>query len=250
LIIVVTAAVQDQWRLLDVQAHDNKLHQLAHREHTLTEHAQVAALESRLSTVSAELVVARTAAEDLRREVNKAEADVEQVRQRLTRNQSRLDAGQGPAKELQAMQHELESLRGRIAVLEDAELEVMERQEAADAALLAASAEHDQVTADLTTAKEALDKQLASIHADITTEQQARESAAAGIPESLLVLYEKVRGQHHGVGAARLYQGRCEGCNMQMTMADMGKIKSAPMDEVLRCEECMRILVRTPDSGL
>lgn len=247
---MVTAAAQDQWRLLEVQAHDNRLHQLAHRERTLPEHAQVAALESRLATVDAELIVARTAADDLRREVNKAEADVEQVRQRLARNQSRLDAGQGPAKELQAMQHELDSLRARISALEDAELDVMERQEAADAALLAVKAEHDQVGGDLATAMEARDKQLAGIHADATREQQSRDSAAAGIPEPLLTLYEKVRAQHHGVGAARLYQGRCEGCNMQMTTSDLTKIKVAPMDQVLRCEECMRILIRTSDSGL
>ncbi len=137
---MVTAAAQDQWRLLDVQAHDNRLHQLAHREQTLPQSAEVARLEDRLSAARSELVVAKTAAEDLRREVNKAEADVDQVRQRLARNQSRLDAGQGPAKELQAMQHELDSLRARISVLEDAELEVMERQEAADAPQGAAQA--------------------------------------------------------------------------------------------------------------
>ncbi len=247
---MVTAAAQDQWRLLEVQAHDNKLHQLAHRERTLPEHAEVAALETRLSTVDAELVVARTAASDLRREVNKAEADVEQVRQRLARNQSRLDSGQGPAKELQAMQHELDSLRARISVLEDAELDVMERQEAAEAAQAAAAAEHEQVTSDLAAAQEARDKQLASIHADAASEEQARDGAAAGIPQALLTLYEKVRAQHHGVGAARLYQRRCEGCNMQMTTADLNRMKAAPMDEVLRCGECMRILIRTSDSGL
>lgn len=247
---VVTAAAQDQWRLLDVQNHDNRLSQLAYRERTLPERAQAGALEERLAAVDAELVVARTAADDLRREVNKAEADVDQVRQRLARNQSRLDAGQGPAKELQAMQHELESLKARISVLEDAELEVMERQEAADAALAAAAAEHEQVSRDLAAATEAMDKQLAGLRADAATERQARDNAAAGIPAPLITLYEKVRAQHHGVGAARLYQGRCEGCNMQMTTSDLGKIKSAPMDAVLRCAECMRILVRTPDSGL
>ena len=148
------------------------------------------------------------------------------------------------------MQHELDSLRSRISALEDAELEVMERQEAADAALLAASAEQEQVGRDLSTAAAERDRQVASIHADAQSEQQARDSAAAGIPEPLLTLYEKVRSQHHGVGAARLYQGRCEGCNMQMTTSDLNKMRAAPMDTVIRCEECMRILVRTSDSGL
>jgi hypothetical protein len=248
--VVVTAAAQDQWRLLEVQAHDNKLHQLAHRERTLPEHTTVATLQARLAEVEAALVTARTTADDLRRAVNKAEADVEQVRQRVIRNRARLDAGQGPAKELTAMQHELDNLAVRQSVLEDAELEVMERQEAADAALVTVQAEYEQVTAEVDAARQARDALLEGIRAEMDTENQARQSAAAGIPAPLLALYEKVRAHSHGVGAARLYQRRCEGCNMQMTPNDLQKIKIAPMDEVVRCQECMRILVRTADSGL
>ena len=51
------------------------------------------------------------------------------MRDRAARNQSRLDAGQGSAKDLQALQHELASLARRQAELEDVELEVMERSE-------------------------------------------------------------------------------------------------------------------------
>jgi uncharacterized protein len=248
--VVVTAAAQDQWRLLEVQAHDNRLHQLTHKERTLPEHANVATFEARLAEVNAELVTAKTAAGDLRRAVAKAEADVEQVRQRVVRNRTRLEAGQGPAKELTALQHELDNLAARQSVLEDAELEVMERQEAADAVLVTITADYDQVAADLEAARAARDAQLDGIRAETAAEEQARSAAAAGIPAPLLELYEKVRAHSHGVGAARLYQRRCEGCNMQMTPNDLQKIKAAPMDEVIRCQECMRILVRTADSGL
>ena len=148
------------------------------------------------------------------------------------------------------MQHELESLRNRISVLEDAELEVMERQEAADAALATATTDHEQVSNDLAAARESLTKQVAALHEDVAAEQTQRQQAAGGLPEALLTLYDRVRDKSHGVGAARLYQGRCEGCNMQMTTADLQRIRAAPLDEVIRCEECSRILVRTGESGL
>jgi predicted nucleic acid-binding Zn-ribbon protein len=82
---VVTAAAQDQWRLLDVQAHDTRLAQIAHRQRALPEHAEIAQLQARLAAVDAELVVARTKASDLGRELAKAENDVEQVRTRAAR---------------------------------------------------------------------------------------------------------------------------------------------------------------------
>jgi predicted nucleic acid-binding Zn-ribbon protein len=250
MVAVVTAAAQDQWRLLDVQAHDTRLSQIAHRQRALPEHAEIGQLEARLAAIDAELVVARTAATDLGRELTKAENDVEQVRQRVIRNQARLDTGQGNAKDLQGLQHELESLANRQGVLEDAELEIMERQEAAAAALSSASAEHEQVSAQLVEAQARRDKQLATLEAEATTERQGRVNAAAGVPAALIALYEKIREQSDGVGAARLYQRRCEGCRLSVPPNDLNRFRSAPEDEVIRCEECRRILVRTSESGL
>jgi predicted nucleic acid-binding Zn-ribbon protein len=247
---VVTAAAQDQWRLLDVQAHDTRLSQIAHRQRTLPEHAQIAELEARLVAIGAELVVARTATTDLGRELAKAEIDVEQVRQRAARNRTRLDSGQGNAKDLQGLQHELESLDARQSVLEDAELEIMERQETAEAALRAAADEHDQVSQQLAEVEERRDKQFETLEAEASTERAARENAAAGVPAGLITLYEKIREQAGGVGAARLYQRRCGGCQLGVPPNDLNRIRSAPENEVIRCEECQRILVRTAESGL
>jgi uncharacterized protein len=247
---VVTAAAQDQWRLLDVQAHDTRLSQIAHRQKAMPEHAEIEQLRTRLAAIDAELVVARTAASDLGRELAKAEGDVEQVRTRAQRNQARLDSGQGSAKDLQGLQHELDSLANRQSVLEDVELEIMERQEVAAAALATATAEHDKLVAQLTEVEERRDKALAVLEAEAGTERQARENAAAGIPSALITLYEKIREQSDGVGAARLYQRRCEGCRLSVPPNDLNTIRSAPLDEVIRCEECRRILVRTAESGL
>lgn len=247
---MVTAAAQDQWRLLDVQAHDTRLSQIAHRQRVMPEHAEIELLEARLAAIDAELVVARTAATDLGRELTKAENDVEQVRTRAARNQARLDSGQGSAKDLQGLQHELDSLANRQSVLEDVELEIMERQEAAAGALSTATAEHNTVAEQLAEVTTRRDKALALLEAEANTERQARENAAAGVPKALITLYEKIREQSDGVGAARLYQRRCEGCRLSVPPNDLNTIRSASPDEVIRCEECRRILVRTAESGL
>jgi uncharacterized protein len=250
MVAVVTAAAQDQWRLLDVQAHDTRLAQIAHRQRTLPELAEMQRLQTRLAAVEAALVTARTSAGDLARELAKAEADVEQVRARAARNQARLDAGQGSAKDLQNMQHELESLAGRQSVLEDVELEIMERQEAASTALAAATAEQAEITAEMARVQEAVDAQLAVLETEAGSERRARADAAAGVPGALIQLYEKIREQSDGVGAARLYQRRCEGCRLPVSPNEINIIRSSPEDAVIRCEECRRILVRTAESGL
>jgi predicted nucleic acid-binding Zn-ribbon protein len=249
-VLVVTAAPQDQWRLLDVQAHDTKLAQLAHRRRTLPEHASVERLTGQLASVADRLVAARTVASDVARELTKAEADVEQVRQRAARNQTRLDTGQGSAKDLQAFQHELATLAQRQSVLEDAELEVMERLEAAQSRVEEITAEQGRLAGELAELTARRDSLLADVDDEAGRERTARENAAAGLPADLLALYEKVRESAGGVGAARLYQRRCEGCRLELNTTDINRIRAAAADEVLRCEECRRILVRTGDSGL
>lgn len=247
---MVTAAPQDQWRLLDVQAHDTRLGQLAHRRRNLPEHAEVGRLDERLRRIGDRLVAARTVVADVSRELVKAEADVEQVRQRARRDRARLDAGRGSVKELQAIQHELDSLAQRQSALEDVELEVMERLETAQARMTEVEAEQEQLSGQLAQMGARRDRLVAEVDAEADAEQRARAAVAAGLPAELLALYEKVREQAGGIGAARLYQRRCEGCRLELNTTDLNRISAAVEDAVLRCEECRRILIRTPDSGL
>ncbi len=247
---MVTAAPQDQWRLLDVQAHDTRLSQLAHKRRTLPEHAELQKLQQRRRVLADDLVAAGTVASDLGRELSKAEADVEQVRSRVARNTARLEAGQGSAKDLQALQHELGTLGDRQRVLEDAELEVMEKLEAAQGQVGELEQAAGELDGEIAELERRRDRTMADIDDEAGREQGARADAAAGLPGDLLALYEKVRDAHGGVGAARLYQRRCEGCRLELNPTDIGRIRSAGADAVLRCEECGRILVRTPDSGL
>jgi predicted nucleic acid-binding Zn-ribbon protein len=246
----MTAAPQDQWRLLDVQDHDTRLNQLAHRRRTLPEHAEADRIGRRIQEAADELVTRRSEAGDVARELKKAEADVELVRQRATRDQAKLDSGQGSAKDLQALQHEIVSLTQRQTALEDVELEVMERMEAAEAAVTRVQAEQSRLESELAEVAVRRDAALTTINDEESAVQRARADAAAGLPADLLALYEKIRTQSGGVGAARLKGRRCDGCRMELNPTDMARIRSAEQDAVLRCEDCRRILVRTPDSGL
>jgi len=243
---VTTAPAADQQRLLDVQALDTRLDQLAHRRRTLPELARLTELDAQLADVASALVTSRTAAQDLRRELVKAEGDVEQVRQRAARNTERLNAGQGSAKDLQGMQHELESLARRQADLEEVELEVMERLEAHESALAEVTKAHEQLTAEVDKVAAARDAAYAELDAEVAVVTAAREGAVRGIDEGLLALYTRLRGQLGGVGAAALRGSRCEGCRLDLNPADLDQIRSASPDTVVRCEECGRILVRLP----
>jgi predicted nucleic acid-binding Zn-ribbon protein len=239
-----------QWRLLDLQAIDTRLDQIAHARTHLPQHAQLADLQGRATALDSDLVRAQTALGDVQREVAKAEADVQLVRDRAARDQSRLDSGVGTAKDLQAIQHEMASLARRQSELEDVEIEIMERAETMESEVGRLEAERASLAAQLEDLTGARDAALAELDAEAARVGGPRADTVAGVGEDLVALYEKIRAQSGGLGAAALRQRRCGGCQLELNNVDMSRIKAAAADEVLRCEECRRILVRTAESGL
>lgn len=240
----------EQVRLLDVQALDTRLRQLAHRRRSLPEHQQLADVDAERADLRDRLVQVRTTVSDVQRELRKAEADVEQVRTRAARDRSRLEQGTGSAKDLQGLQHELESLTRRQSDLEDVELEVMERLEAAQAELTAledAMAAAEGRAAELAASRDAA---TAEVDSEVATVTAQRDDIASGLDPTLVTLYDRTRERTQGIGAAMLRGKRCEGCRMELTPVELARIKALPDDEVVRCEECGAILVRTTESGL
>jgi predicted nucleic acid-binding Zn-ribbon protein len=246
----VKAAPEAQKRLLDLAELDSVLDRLAHRRRTLPELAEVDDLTKRLAQLATQVIAAETEASDLGREQSKAEADVDTVRMRADRDQKRLDSGQvSSPKDLANLQSEIASLQRRQGDLEEVVLEIMERREVADERVRRLSAERDEVAAARAAAETRRDAALAEIDKEQGEVQGRRATTAEDIPADLLALYEKLRGQY-GVGAAMLRAGRCQGCKVTLSVADVNRLRAAPPDEVPRCEECRRILVRTAESGL
>ncbi|GAA3940887.1 zinc ribbon domain-containing protein [Actinoplanes auranticolor] len=242
------AAPQDQRRLLDLQAVDIALSQLAHRRKSLPELAEITTISRELSALEDERVRAQVAVDDLDRDIARFEKDIEQVRTRKDRDHARLDAG-GALREIEGLQHELATLNRRQSELEDAELELMEQRESAEQTL-------NDVKKKLAEASErraAAEARRDEAYAEITKEQefktQARGPLVADLPADLITLYDKIRADS-GLGAALVRSGRCGGCRIELYGADLARVKSAPADEVVRCEECRRIMIRTAESGL
>jgi len=245
----VKADPEAQRRLLDLQVIDTALAQLAHRRRNLPEQPELDRLARVMSALEDERIRAQVGIDDIDRDIARLEKDIDQVRTRADRDRSRLDVGTGPAKELEALQHELATLARRQTELEDTELELMEQRERGQAALdeleqrLAAAS---QTRAEV---EQRRDESLAEMAQDEERRVASRAPLVADLPADLVAMYEKIR-ESTGIGAALLRGGRCEGCRLELSGSERSRVRSAAPDDVIRCEECGRILVRTAESGL
>jgi uncharacterized protein len=245
----VNADTATQLRLLDLQAADTALSQLAHRRATLPELAAIAEHVASAEALNNEVIDAQTEVADIELEQRRLENDVDTVRTRTARDDARLQSGGLPSRELESLQHEIVSLARRQSSLEDDLLDVMERAEEAEAAVADATRRHETVLAEQRDLEAARDAAFAEIDAAAAQRRPERDSIASGIPADLLGLYEKARA-HGGTGAALLRQRRCEACHMELPGSEMSAVRNAAPETVVRCENCRAILVRTAESGL
>lgn len=240
-----------QEKLLEVQAKDTEIAQLVHRKGSLPEIERKAELETQLTRARNQHVAAEVILGDLQRDQARSDADVEVVRQRIIKDQQMLDSGTiNDPKQLSALQHELESLARRRTELEDLELEIMERVEGAEAAVSVLAGQITTLSGELEQVSTTLQDLTDTLSADIAEVEKERAALALALPSDFMSLYEKIRGSHSGVGAALLHRGQCGGCRLTIPPQEMQVIKVAPIETVVQCEECRRILIRTSESGI
>lgn len=249
--MAVTASADQQKLLLDLQAFDTKLIQLAHKRAGLPEIVAAQDLEVELGAIKMRLVAAQTEASDLKLNQLKAESDVEQVVARAKRDQDRLDSGAvSAAKELESLQHEIGTLAKRQIELEDIELVIMQAYENAQQAVAELTASEIETAEKLATVVQSRDELFTDIDFEVDSVTQQRNEIAKDLPADLISLYDKIRADQGGVGAALIHRGSCQGCHITIDAQELDQIRKLPAEAIARCDQCRRILVRTAESGL
>ena len=238
------ASTEQQGLILELQLLDNEIMQANTKLKSLPEIEQLLHIEKRVTAANDELSVVKTESDQIALELRRGEVDVETVTDRIKKDEARLSSGNATPKELEQLQHEVETLKKRQESLEEIELEIMIRNDAVIARTNTLSTD----LASLQTLKDEISGRLQSatdeINKVIADKNTARNVVAGKIEKALLDLYEKIRGSGGGVGAAALVGNKCNGCNLAINAVEMDRIKSLAKDELLRCEECRRILVR------
>lgn len=237
------AEASQQRSLLDLAEVDAELRRVDHRAANLAEQQEFERVQALHREANDQLSVVGIALEDLDGEIAKLESEIDSVRQREERDRTLLQGGTVNAKQLNELQHELETLERRQASLEDSLLEVMERREE----LQRQQSEHlgriDALQNELLAAQLARDAALVDIENVRQVSAGRRAELTSLLNADLVALYEKQRAGG-GPGAGLLQGKRCGACRIEIDRGEMARISAAADDEVLRCPECGAILLR------
>jgi len=238
------AAVEQQSALMELQRIDSAIMAANNRLKNLPEHEQIKAIQTRLAAGAADLAVAEAELADVAIDLRRSEVDVEQVADRMKKDEVRLAAGTGLPKDLETLQHELVTLAKRKAELEDGELEIMMRHDAAKEKVATLKSDEEGLVKLELELNIRIENAKTEIAQEIALRQSERTLVLPKIGSELLDLYTKIAAKEGGVGAALLVGNKCDGCHLAINAIEVERIKTLASDEVLRCEECRRILVR------
>lgn len=232
--------------LLTVQEHDSAIDRLRARRERLPERQQLGEHQAAAGSLDSQLAVIQGQRDGVVREERQLDDNVSALATRIKEVEEELYSNRvmNP-RELQALQADIEQLRRQRNSLEDQELDAMERREGLDGEVAQLEEKLSGVRTELDRLASTVTQQEHEIGAELDTERSSRDEAAARVPPELLETYEAIRARNDGVGAARLVGGTCQGCHLALPAVEVDRIKRLPADEVVRCDQCGAILVRS-----
>ncbi|HEX2239532.1 MAG TPA: C4-type zinc ribbon domain-containing protein [Actinomycetota bacterium] len=229
-------------RLLDLQKEDSSIRRLAERRASLPEAQELVELRDQLAELDSDIAIARKQSEEIATEQARIEGEIGLLDTKIQREEQRMySGGVSNPKELSALQAEVESLKRKKGQMEDGLLEVMVQKDDAATTLTRLESEQAESLAREKELAVVVDGLTADIDAQLVEHTARRSQIAQEMPADLLALYDQLRESKHGVGAAALQSGACQGCHTQLPAKEVERLKTER--GLQRCDNCRRILV-------
>jgi predicted nucleic acid-binding Zn-ribbon protein len=203
--------------------------------------AELTAMSAQLSEYSGEVIVARTNFENLNMESRKADDNLHMVEERIARDLGRLNSTSSP-KDAQAIQSEIDSLTLRKEELEEVELEILDRLDAAKQELDAISQKREAASKEIEELREKIQQHVDELKNEGRKLVADREILVTKVPAEILDKYKALAAKQIAVGQVK--DRSCTACHMGLTANTIDSLADLPEDEVGSCPECLAMIVR------
>ena len=230
--------------LIHLQEIDTKAAEAARR--TADAPVRTAALDATLASARDAVEHAKQAVADNQAARRTIEKDLAVVQQRQSKYKDQLMEVK-TNREYHAMQTEIATANTEVGKFEEQILVRMVEADELTAALKRAEqalkAEEGRVSAERRTI-EAEAAESESLSAALT---QERAALVAGIPRSVVELFERIAKNRHGLAVAVAREERCSECHVRLRPQVFNTVRRN--DQIVQCDSCQRILYFVPVSA-
>ncbi len=231
-------------RLLELQEIDLSIARLEARRSELEVGDQLRAARDRVIDAEARMGELQLALDSVANEQRRLENDIDSLQRKIDAERARLyDGSVANAKELQSIEAEVGSLRARKSRLEDELIDQMERREDMETRLKPLEAEAAEARERLAEIEEGSAREFVEVEKALGERNAEREAMLPAFGQDVLDLYDDLRLQKKGIGAAALVDGVCQACHQKLSPMYVDRMKRE--QGIRRCEYCRRILIFT-----
>jgi len=237
------AAHESQKLLIELSLFDQKISRLSNQKQNHPQLRKITELTARLPSIEASIVENDSQINEKKKELARAEVDVENITKRVKKDNERLNSSETSAKDLTQIQHEIGTLKNKQKELEEVEISILEIIEDLEHKKRGLQEISTQVKDEISQLNTLIKYDFSRANSEIAVFTTNRNEVVSKIDKSLVELYEKIRLEH-GIGAGMFSHGTCSSCQIQISPAEISKINALDPEEVIRCENCRCILVR------
>ena len=209
----------------------------------LPESQELTIVESELRALAQQLRSSDEALAPVRRASQEAAGASERLRERAHSLRAKLDASTANARELAALQHELDVVLEHVSSAEDHELALLEQLEPLEAARAEVTSTAQPLAARRETLRSTIQELGVSLDEEIASLRVQRGDLAARVPSPLRERYEAALVRTGVSGAAQVVEGRCDGCRLALAPLDFERWRHQSADLDFACPECGRLLL-------
>ena len=228
--------------LLELQATDQRVRRLRHQLDDLPEQQQLETVLATASELDRQHDDVRVELERASSRQRQLEREIEVLSERRDVERARLyDGSVGNAREMKAVEAEVETTTRRIDDHEEQLLEVLEQVEGLEATAARLVADGAQARARAGELETARDEAAKHLLAELGELEADRARRAERLPADLLARYEAAAERAGGTGVGKLVDNACTACRLTMSRADVGELLAGP--PLTTCPQCRRLLV-------
>lgn len=228
--------------LIELYARETELKKLKLEHTRLAAGEHLAQRHEDILELSQEVSNQRARVEEMERELARIAGDLELVERRISKDMERVNQSSN-SKDIQGIQHELDTLAKRKDELETAELELMESIDDERSTLEQLLERKRVLESELDSAKANTREEVSTLGAQILEGENQVGRIRAASPADVLAIYDQ--RSTRGVPIGKLLKSTCGACNMSLTSTALNDLHKVPDDELARCPECTAILVRS-----
>lgn len=178
---------------------------------------------------------------ELQRRLRRQDMDLRSLTHKIATEEEKLYGGRiRNPKELASIQEEVQYLKRSQSKLEDEMLETMLEIEDVEAEAVARQESLQEIVAEWRRGQARLREEGAALRARMAKLKGERKALRASMNDQDLTMYEELRLERGGRGAARLVRGVCQGCGVTLPTSEVQQARRS--QALVFCSNCGRIL--------